>query len=357
VIFVADSTKASMASTHTSPDSIPPSLSHLRRQLAAGAEEAPAPEQRGALADGTVDFDGLAGDESVREELAEAARPKPVSDEIEVLLQRLQNDKSRKTPTEVQLDPGAAGLPPLTRAGGPRRNGSSLSAHADLRRQNGLPSLTTNTQVEMEKLRTENAELKKMLGEVQQFYAENDPQILEQQRQEIVTALSAKEAEIAALRQQIEEWNSKLQTHRLVPSEDEMAKMSDELEKERCQLAQERKQLETDRAELDDDEQTLMKQMREMEVGLAKDRAELARQRTELQRLHAEIKHELEQLDRGDASMKERLAQFQRRHSEVFSRPSHMQTPAAATPAPPPAAENPPASKPRDSVLRRFFRQ
>src|SRR5579864_6532902 len=260
--LLAGTTRASMASPHPSQESIPPSLSHLRRQLAGGTEDAgAAPQERAGLADGTVDFDGMAGDDSMHEELAETSRPKQVPGEIEALLQRYQSEKSRKTPTEVQLDPAAAGLPPLTRAGGARRNGSAASAHSDLRRQNGLPPLTTNSQVEIEKLRTENAELKKMLTEVQQFYAEHDPQLLEQQQQEVTTALAAKEAEMAALRQQVEEWNAKLQTHRLVPGEDEMAKMSDELEKERCQLAQERKQLETDRAELDDDEQTLMKQM------------------------------------------------------------------------------------------------
>jgi hypothetical protein len=347
-----------MANTQTTQDSLPPSLSSLRRQMqgsqagAAGATE-PAAEEM-------VDFDNLAGDETVREELAEAARPKPIPDEIESLLQRYQSEKARKTPTEVQIDPGAAGLPPLSRGANQRRNGSSQSAHSDLRRANGLPALTTNTHVEMDKLRTENADLKKMLAEVQQFYAEHDPQLLEQQRQEVVDALAAREVEMISLRQQVEEWNAKLQTHRLVPSEDEMAKMSDELEKERCQLAQERKQLETQRAELKDDEETLMKQMREMEVGLARDRAELARQRTELQRLHSEVKHEMEQMERGDANMKERLSQFQRRHTEVFSRSSPSQTSAAAAPPLPPAADSPPpppSRKPRGSGFRRFFRQ
>jgi hypothetical protein len=347
-----------MASPQSSQDSIPPSLSHLRRQLAGGGADSAEPARRSASADETVDFDSMTGDDPVREELGQAVPPKPKSDDIEALLERYQAEKSRKTPTDIQLDPAAPGLPPLTRAAGSRRNGTQLSAAAEMKRNNGLPALTTNAQVELDKLRAENAELKKMLAEVQQFYAEHDPSHLEQQQQEVESALSAKDAEIAALKVQVEEWHSKMQTHRLVPSEDEMAKMSDELEKERCQLAQERKQIETGRTELGDDEETLMKQMREMEVGLAKDRAELARQRTELQRLHVEIKHELEQLDRGDASMKERLAQFQRRHTEVFSRPSQAHSPMASAPTPPPAADSAStAPKPRDSVLRRFFRQ
>jgi hypothetical protein len=346
-----------MASPQSSQDSIPPSLSHLRRQLSGEADSAE-PARRSASAEETVDFDSLTGDDAVREELAQSVSPRPKSDDINGLLERMQAEKSRKTPTEVQLEPPAPGLPPLTRATGLRRNGSSVTLPGEAKRTSGLPALTTSSQLELDKLRAENAELKKMLAEVQQFYSEHDPNQLEQQKQEVEAALGAKEAEIAQLKVQFEEWNSKLQTHRLVPSEDEMAKMSDELEKERCQLAQERKQIETGRAELNDDEETLMKQMREMEVGLAKDRADLARQRTELQRLHVEIKHEIEQLDRGDASMKERLAQFQRRHSEVFSRPGQPHSTAASAPTPPPAAESaPPQPKPRDSMLGRFFRK
>ena len=342
-----------MASPQSSQDSVPPSLSHLRRHLAGD----PAPAARSASAEETVDFDNMTGDDAVREELSRGAPAKPKSDDIGALLERYQAEKSRKTPTEIQLDPVAPGLPPLTRGAGARRNGSQLSAPVEARRTNGLPALTTSTQVELDKLRAENADLKKMLTEVQQFYAEHDPNQMEQQKQEVEARIVAKDVEIAALKAQLEEWNSKMQSHRLVPGEDEMAKMSDELEKERCQLAQERKQIETGRSELDDDEETLMKQMREMEVGLAKDRAELARQRTELQRLHVEIKHELEQLDRGDASMKERLAQFQRRHTDVYSRPTQGQIPAAPAPAPPPAADQAdPQPRPRDSVLRRFFR-
>ncbi|HEV3145287.1 MAG TPA: hypothetical protein VGZ47_15455 [Gemmataceae bacterium] len=351
-----------MASPETPQDSIPPSLSHLRRHMPAGAS----PNQPAELADDTVDFENLAGDESVRQELAKAAGAqefakaagaKPASDEIQALLERYQAEKSRQTPTDVQIDAAAAGLPPLTRASTVRRNGSSLSGQGDIKRAGGLPALTTSSQVELEKLRAENTELKKLLAEMQQFYSDNDPQAMVQHNQEVEQALTAKDAEIATLKQQIEEWNTKLQTHRLVPSEDEMAKMSDELEQERCQLAQQHKQLETERHDMTDDEQALMKQMREMEVGLAKDRAELARQRIELQRLHSEIKHELEQLNRGDAGMKERLAQFQRRHSEVFSRSSPPPTPASAPAPPPPAAEAPPAAKPRESTIRRFFRQ
>ena len=56
------------------------------------------------------------------------------------------------------------------------------------------------------------------------------------------------------------------------PTEDELSKLADELEKERCSMAQERKSLDQDRRQLRDDEETLMKQMREMEVQMARER-------------------------------------------------------------------------------------
>src|SRR5262245_31993132 len=95
---IANQLKASMAIPQTPQDPIPPSLSKLRRQLH-GAGKAPAPHS--AVADETVDFDSLASDDAVREELAQAGRPKPVPDEIEALLHRYQAEKARRTPPEV----------------------------------------------------------------------------------------------------------------------------------------------------------------------------------------------------------------------------------------------------------------
>jgi hypothetical protein len=58
--------------------------------------------------------------------------------------------------------------------------------------------------------------------------------------------------------------------------------------------------------------------MREMEVSMARERALLARQETELKRLSAEIQHELEIMQRGDASLREQLSKFQRRAADVM---------------------------------------
>src|SRR5262249_60974100 len=101
----------------------------------------------------------------------------------------------------------------------------------------------------------------------------------------------------------------------------ELEEWSDELEKENAKLNQERKRLEDDRRQLREDEEALEKQMREMEVAMARERALLARQETELRRLNAEIQHELELLQRGDASLREQMAKFQRRAQEVLTKP------------------------------------
>src|SRR5262249_12276567 len=144
-------------------------------------------------------------DDAVREELAQAGRPKPVPDEIEALLHRYQAEKARRTPPEVHIDPAAPGLPPLTRGSAHRQNGSS----GDMKRANGLPALTTNIHLEVDRLRAENSELKKMVAEFQQFFTDHDPQVAQQQRQELDQALAAKDAEIATIKQQAEEWNGK----------------------------------------------------------------------------------------------------------------------------------------------------
>jgi hypothetical protein len=348
-----------MASTQN--DSLPPTISTIRRRLiSATAGDLPPAGRGDDSGSDSVDFDTLVADGVIRKELEEVTRESQAQDEVEALLQRYQAEKGRQTPPEVRIDPAAAGLPPLSRTTSMRRNGTT-SHHGDVGRLgSSLPPLTTNTHVEIEKLRAENTELKRMVTELQQVCAANNPKEWEQHQQEIEQLLTEKDTEIGTLKQQVEEWNEKLKTHRMVPSDDDLAKMSDELEQERCQLAKERKQLDGDREEMKDDEEMLMKQMREMEVGLARDRAELARQRTELQRLHAEVKHEMELLQRGDAGMKERLAQFQRRHSEVFTKTLQPQPPASSTTSatvlpPPPPPTTPPSGKVRESMVRRLF--
>src|SRR5262249_49574014 len=136
----------------------------------------------------------------------------------------------------------------------------------------------------------------------------------------------------------------------------DLAEMSDELEKERCQLAQDRKQLDGERQQLRDDEEALMQQMRDMEMSMAKDRAELARQRIENQRLQADVRHELDLLERGDASVKDRLAAFQRRSQEAGTRPYQSPTAPLPTPTAAPMAAPPPRAA-NSTVFKRLFGQ
>jgi hypothetical protein len=219
---------------------------------------------------------------------------------------------------------------------------------------------------ELEVLRLQNAELRNL---VEQAIAQEEEftraqQMWQQQQAEFAQRLEQRDREVQQLTGQVhelEEHVANLPVEPPPPKEDELSRMADELDAERCQITKDRREMEEERQQLREDEEALMKQMREMEVQMAKERAEMARQRTELQRLHAEIRHELEQLQRGDGALKDRLAQFQRRHSEVFNRNSVALPPANGNGnghAPPPPAA-PPAAAPRSSrdsgIMRRFF--
>ena len=101
--------------------------------------------------------------------------------------------------------------------------------------------------------------------------------------------------------------------------------------------------------QMQDDEESMMAQMRGMELALAKDRAELARQRAEVQRLHNELKHEIEVASR-DTGLRDRLISLQRRHSATAIAPPSP-GPSAETPLPQP----PPAGVTRSGLFRRIF--
>jgi len=144
-------------------------------------------------------------------------------------------------------------------------------------------------------------------------------------------------------------------------SKGELEEWADELERESFQIAQERRMMEADRKQLREDESSLEKQMREMEVQMARERAMLARQEQELKRLNAEIQHELEVMQRGDGTLRERLAVFQRRHAEViggappppqasYYGQQHIPEAEVATVTPPPRKTD------SNSLLRKLFR-
>lgn len=296
-----------------------------------------------------MDFDNLSDSNVLGVELETTAAPSRGED-VESLLQRYhaeQNHANRRNMTR-RLKGSAHGL-----ANGVSSTSQDTRVEASASTGHGaLPPLIGGANpMELERIRVENAELREVVAELRQVLEANDPQVWEHQRQEAERLIAERDQEIATLRAFCEEFNQKLQTHRLVPADDDLAEMADELEKERCQTAQERRKLEEEKRQLKEDEESLMKQMREMEVSMARDRAEIARQRTEMQRLQNEVHHELELLQRGDAAVKERLAQFQRRSQDAAPR----------APVAPPAAPQPPTqtpSKPKDStVFKRLFGQ
>jgi myosin heavy subunit len=125
-----------------------------------------------------------------------------------------------------------------------------------------------------------------------------------------------------------------------------------------------KKDMEDQRRQLEEDEESLMQQMRQMEMAMSKDRAELARQRNEIQRLHSELNHEIEVASR-DPGLRERLIALQRLQGEITGRkstasqpPAPAKKPAApataatatvTTPAPPPSTQK------TSGLFRRIF--
>jgi hypothetical protein len=345
-----------MATPHTPVD---PSLSVIRRRLIAVAPDG---------GSDSVDFDALGGNHQLQQELEQSARGPATGgyDEVEALLHRYQAEKGGSALPELEVRPpsnsiSANGLRRgVSAPGGGTARPMNGSFHGEVLRgtgsMHGLPPLTSNNYVETERLRTENTELRAMVAELRQYLEENDPTIWEQKVQNAEAAITDREHLLEAQRKQIDEWEEKLKTHRFVPSDHDLAEMSDELEKERCQMAQDRKQMDGERQQLREDEESLMKQMRDMEMSMAKDRADLARQRTEIQRLQGEIRHELDLLHRGDASVKDRLAHFQRRTQEAGGRPQ----PSQSAPLPAPGAapmSAPPPKNAESGMFKRLFGQ
>jgi hypothetical protein len=221
-----------------------------------------------------------------------------------------------------------------------------------------------NVTEELERLKTENAELRCTVAELsalaKQLGAAADSEKVWAERQKEFDALLEEKSEvIRSLHVKINELQENPPSSQL-PNEQELQTVCDEMERERAQLDLDRHQIEQDRSQLQGDEEALMTQMREMEMALSRDRAELARQRNELQRLHNEIKHELE-LAARDASLRDRLEGLQRHHQDIISRrgsapPSESRVAPHPEPAPAPApVAAQPAKKEGSGLFRRLF--
>jgi hypothetical protein len=198
---------------------------------------------------------------------------------------------------------------------------------------------------ELEQLRADNAELRRTLAEYER--ALHESRQMEEawtERQREYDGLLDEKSDV------IRELHRKLQESQAVPErpagatprEEELLALHDELERERRQLK--------------DDEESLMAQMRDMELQMSRERAELARQRNELQRLHTEIRHELE-LAARDATLRDRLAPLQRRAQEAINRRGGAPASGQTQPMPNPIAQ--PAEETRQTkgsgVFRRLF--
>ena len=206
---------------------------------------------------------------------------------------------------------------------------------------------------QIEQLRQENAQLHQLMEEMRQLL-----QDASEQEHRVQAELKDRDAKLTTSASRIEELEAIVNSK--PKSKGELEEWADELERESFQIAQERRLMETDRKQLREDESALEKQMREMEVQMARERAMLARQEQELKRLNAEIQHELEVMQRGDGTLRERLAVFQRRHAEVIGGPPPPTAHYYGNPQPPVAqvatATPPPRKSDSNSLLRKLFR-
>ena len=191
-----------------------------------------------------------------------------------------------------------------------------------------IPS-TDGPSPEVLRLKSENKELRVLLGEMKHLLQEasDTEQVFARAKQEHQNQIAEKQQavdELSGQLQQIEEQISAGTLGHTTPSgppktKTELEDWADELEQEAARQNQERTQLQDERKQLRDDEESLEKQMRDMEVSMARERALMARQETELKRLSAEIQHELEIMQRGDATLREQMSKFQRRAQEVLT--------------------------------------
>ena len=351
-----------MANPNPPPDPPPPALSaaELRRRLLASTPPPIAP----STASGTVDFDTApdpqqpsgsmswgSGDVLSRLRLpgqVVPASPASAGDVDEHTAPPAPHAAiNKRTPiTGVRLpamDPASValghaavnyGLPPDRATGSgsqrmpqPRMPVDSSAAGSGAQRvsssrDDGSPA------AEAQRLRNENKELRQLLEEMKHLLQEasDTEQQYAVKAQQLQIALTEKQRQADELSSQLQSIEEQLASGMLAPSQPipqaktrtEIEEWADELEKESAKLAQDRKRLEADRLQLRDDEEALEKQMRDMEVGMARERALMARQETELKRLSAEIQHELELMQRGDASLREQMVKFQRRAQDVM---------------------------------------
>ena len=222
-------------------------------------------------------------------------------------------------PSSLPAGSGSRGYPTAR----PDTGGSGVRGYVSR-----APHSDETATAEAQRLRNENKELRKLLDEMkhllqeasdtEQQYAQREQVALSQvaELQRVVDDLNG---QIQGIEEQIASGALGPQQEPVVPkTRTELEEWADELERDSAKVSQERKRMDSDRAQLRDDEESLEKQMRDMEVSMARERALMARQETELKRLSAEIQHELELMQRGDATLREQMQKFQRRAQDVI---------------------------------------
>ncbi|VTS05923.1 hypothetical protein [Tuwongella immobilis] len=396
-----------MASSELPPDS-DRDASNLRRRLlttppAADDSTAPAspePDPRQSLPRGVLQrLSGTRKTEDALGSSSESSPPPGLQDTPTPNIDFMRPPARREPPRPAAAPPAATPpmSPPMQPPATPMRSMTPQppvsAAATDLNLAAAFPEIQIGEHTEADLLRRENIELMAAIEEARLLLQEaaqmeTDFQAREQTYQSQINELqelfASKQTEFETLQQQLELIEQSIAAGGLAPATNpvvmpppppktrtELEEWADELERESAKLNQERRKLEQERLQLREDETALEKQMRDMEVQMARDRASIARQEIELKRLSAEIQHDLEMMQRGDATLREQLAKFQRRHQDVMSRGGVQPMPPGGMPpgAMPPGgmppggmpgapAQPPPSEPTKDSgVMRRFFRR
>lgn len=249
--------------------------------------------------------------------------PVPVSRPVSVPAPAIPSTTPTRTPPVNRRTP----VPSSGRIDPASAIAGALNQLAGLPDSSGRYVMDDSPHAEIQRLRSENKELRTLLGEMKHLLQEasDTEQQLVAKEKEFETALAAKDAQIEELSAQLGAIEEQIAKGELAPpppvpkTRTELEEWADELEKENAKIQQERKRLDDERRQHREDEEGLETQMREMEVAMARERALIARQETELRRLSAEIQHELELVQRGDTSLRDQMVKFQRRAQEVLT--------------------------------------
>ena len=167
---------------------------------------------------------------------------------------------------------------------------------------------------------------------LQQLVAQRDQQLAELNQKLAGTPQAdpdteSGQAEIEALRQQLEERDALIEEIRAARPEAPVASLAGVSDRDyEAELTEYRRELEADREKLNEEIQHLRARnaeldeaAREAELQLSRERAQLARERVQLDRMREEIRQELERAER-DAGVRERLVAVERLKGEMAER-------------------------------------